>query len=101
MTMTAAEDLWGFSLRVYGSDRVADACLWLQDHRAIDVNLLLYCCWLGARGVRLAPETLLAARQLTSPWIAGLACSADRGRESCSTVSASACSTADARCSTP
>ena len=68
MTPSAADDLWGFSLRVYGSDRVADACLWLQDHRAIDVNLLLYCCWLGARGVRLAPETLLAARQLTSPW---------------------------------
>ena len=41
---------WDFSLRVYGSDGVPAACLVLQERHEIDVNVLLYCCWLGASG---------------------------------------------------
>lgn len=41
---------WDFSLRVYGSDGVPEACLVLQERHGIDVNVLLYCCWLGASG---------------------------------------------------
>ena len=41
---------WDFSLNVYGSDGVAAACLVLQERHQIDVNVLLYCCWLGASG---------------------------------------------------
>ena len=41
---------WDFSLRVYGSEGVAPACLALQEAHGIDVNLLLYCCWRGATG---------------------------------------------------
>ncbi|MDE0057108.1 MAG: TIGR02444 family protein [Defluviicoccus sp.] len=41
---------WDFSLRVYGSDGVPEACLALQERHQIDVNVMLYCCWLGASG---------------------------------------------------
>ncbi len=41
---------WDFSLRVYGSEGVPEACLVLQERHGIDVNVLLYCCWLGASG---------------------------------------------------
>jgi uncharacterized protein (TIGR02444 family) len=44
--------LWSFSVAVYGRDGVAAACLSLQERRGADVNLLLYCCWLGAEGCR-------------------------------------------------
>ena len=66
--MNAPQDLWRFSLRVYGSEPVAVACLWLQDHRAIDVNLLLFGCWLGSRGIELTSATLGAAQRVTGPW---------------------------------
>jgi len=41
---------WNFSLEVYGGEGVARACLDLQDRRQVDVNVLLFCCWLGASG---------------------------------------------------
>ena len=41
---------WDFSLGVYGSEGVAAACIALQERHRIDVNVLLYCCWLGASG---------------------------------------------------
>ena len=41
---------WDFSLRIYGSAGVPEACLVLQERHGIDVNVLLYCAWLGASG---------------------------------------------------
>jgi len=50
MTSFPDHPFWDFSLRVYGSEGVAPACLVLQDAHGIDVNVLLLCCWLGASG---------------------------------------------------
>lgn len=41
---------WDFSLSVYMSDGVGVACLELQDAHELDVNVLLFCMWLGASG---------------------------------------------------
>ena len=41
---------WNFSLELYAGDGVAEACLDLQERRGCDVNVLLFCCWLGATG---------------------------------------------------
>ncbi len=41
---------WDFALVVYRRDGVADACLALQESHGIDVNVLLFCCWLGESG---------------------------------------------------
>ena len=52
---------WDFSLNVYGSDGVAPACLVLQERHGIDVNVLLFCCWLGASGHGALDEGEIAA----------------------------------------
>ena len=41
---------WNFSLEIYSGEGVAEACLDLQERRGCDVNILLFCCWLGASG---------------------------------------------------
>jgi len=41
---------WDFSLEVYGKEGVAPACLVLQDAHQLDVNIVLFCCWIGATG---------------------------------------------------
>jgi len=52
---------WRFSLATYGEPAVAAACLALQDRWDADVNLLLYCCWLGRAGRALDRRGLRAA----------------------------------------
>ena len=36
-------------MRTYSSPGVSDACLVLQNSHGADVNMLLYCCWVGGR----------------------------------------------------
>lgn len=50
MTTFPASTFWEFSVGLYDRTGVAPACLGLQDRRGVDVNLVLYCCWLGAEG---------------------------------------------------
>lgn len=77
MTAFRFEDhpFWDFSLRVYGSDGVAAACIALQERRGIDVNLLLFSAWIGesGRGV-LAESDLEAALAATTAWNRDIVC---------------------------
>jgi uncharacterized protein (TIGR02444 family) len=41
---------WNFSLEVYSGEAVARSCIELQDRHGLDVNVLLFCCWIGASG---------------------------------------------------
>ena len=41
---------WDFSFDVYMSEGVGAACLELQDAHELDVNILLFCIWVGASG---------------------------------------------------
>lgn len=52
---------WDFSLRVYGTEGVSAACLDLQERHGVDVNILLFCLWLGAAGYPARSETQLRA----------------------------------------
>jgi len=61
VTMAAANPFWDFSLAVYRRPGVAEACLRLQDEAGVDVNLLLYFCWLAT--VRAAAMDEAAVRQ--------------------------------------
>ena len=60
---------WDFSLAVYPREGVESACLELQERHGLDVNLVLFCCWVGASGRGVIEEDdldrLLAA---TEPW---------------------------------
>ena len=77
MTVFRFEDhpFWDFSLRVYGSDSVAAACIALQERRGIDVNLLLFGAWIGesGRGI-LAESDLEAALAATTAWNRDIVC---------------------------
>jgi len=43
-------DLWDYAARVYARGRASAACLALQDRHGLDVNVLLYCCWVASSG---------------------------------------------------
>jgi len=60
---------WDFALSVYKSEGVPAACLNLQERHSLDVNMLLFCLWLGAsgRGV-LAEEEVLSVMAATDRW---------------------------------
>lgn len=57
MSVPPDNPFWDFSVAVYGQPGVAEACLHLQDTAGVDVNVLLYCCWLARR----RPEALTEA----------------------------------------
>lgn len=43
------ESLWEFSLSIYAQPEMEALCLYLQDHRGINVNLLLWALWLDGQ----------------------------------------------------
>ena len=60
---------WKFSLAVYAVPGVADECLALQEHYGLDVNLLLFCAWVGqARKIALTPKDIEALDAAAAPW---------------------------------
>ena len=60
---------WDFALMVYRRDGVAEACLALQDSHGIDVNVLLFCCWLGESGRGgLSAKEMAGALALVDRW---------------------------------
>ncbi len=64
----AAEDFWRFSGDFYARPGIATLCLALQDKRNRDVNLLLFCLWLGKRGQKLDAALLATIAARASPW---------------------------------
>ncbi len=62
--MSPAGSFWSFSLQIYGMPGVEAACLDLQDRFGADVNLALYCLWIGRA---LTPEALELALETASP----------------------------------
>jgi uncharacterized protein (TIGR02444 family) len=60
---------WNFSLEIYAAEGVSEACLDLQERRGCDVNILLFCCWLGASGrPTLTADRLRALLAESAPW---------------------------------
>ena len=60
--------MWRFSLRLYRMPGVAKTCLNLQDRKGADVNLLLYCCWMGLQGRRLSTRSLRSVMATVAAW---------------------------------
>jgi len=63
-----ADEFWAFSLALYSRPRVAEYCLRLQDEAGANVNLLLFCCWTGRRGIALGAQELAAAAATIEDW---------------------------------
>jgi uncharacterized protein (TIGR02444 family) len=60
--------LWDHALTLYRQPGVEAACLELQRRHGLDVNMVLFCCWLGQEGIDLDAPLLAAARAATSGW---------------------------------
>ena len=61
-------DFWNFSLRLYTQPQVADLCVQLQDTYQVNVNLLLWCCWLEQQAIDLTAERLQQAHWRVDAW---------------------------------
>lgn len=59
---------WDYSLAHYTQPGVAQCCLDYQDQHRANVNLLLFCCWLGSFGVQIESEKLEQAKLHITPW---------------------------------
>ncbi len=60
--------LWDFSLKQYARSGVADACLHLQDEHGVNVNVMLWCLWLGEQGVELDGTRLVKTQKCIEAW---------------------------------
>jgi len=61
-------DFWRFSIRVYDQEGVADECLALQDRHGVNVNLLLFCAWIGTQAIILNRSDIEAAAKIVVRW---------------------------------
>lgn len=60
---------WRFSLAVYAATGVEEECLLLQEKYGIDVNLLLFCAWVGTqRDLVLSPADIAGADAVIQAW---------------------------------
>ena len=64
-----AHPFWDFALDVYRRPGVSDACLVLQERAHLDVNLLLFVCWIGASGGGvLNRDDVVQCMETVAPW---------------------------------
>ena len=60
---------WDFALQVYSREGVGTACLRLQERHGIDVNIMLFCLWLGESGRGIVEaEEMDALRAVSDKW---------------------------------
>jgi uncharacterized protein (TIGR02444 family) len=60
---------WEFSLTVYGAPGVQEECLLLQDRYGVDINMLLFCAYVGAvHGALLSDRDVRAAVAAAGEW---------------------------------
>ena len=62
------ESFWDFSVRTYRTPGVPDACLSLQNDHGVDVNMLLYCYWIGAAIGEFDGELFNRASEFSARW---------------------------------
>jgi uncharacterized protein (TIGR02444 family) len=66
---TGESRFWTFSLAVYADAAVQQECLALQDDHGVDVNLLLFCAFVGAvHGVILSERATRDAADVVGIW---------------------------------
>ncbi len=64
-----AHPFWDFALPIHEAKGVGEACIGLQDRHGVDVNCLLFCCWVAKSGRgRLGAEGARKMIEVTRPW---------------------------------
>ncbi len=59
MTKLPSSEFWRYSLKFYGNETVKDVCLTLQSQYDINVNILLFICYLAQTGRGQIPKPVL------------------------------------------
>ena len=59
---------WEFSLATYTEEGVAQSLLAMQDEGGLDVNILLYACWLASKDIQLTGGHLEALEVQIAQW---------------------------------
>ncbi len=62
------ESFWDFSVRTYRTTGVPAASLSLQNDFGADVNMLLYCCWVGAYLGKFDSDMFASASRFSANW---------------------------------
>lgn len=68
MKQQAASPFWTFSLKLYRVEGVAPACLKLQDMHGVDVNVMLFGCWLASQGRKVSRVEMHEIVDAAEPW---------------------------------
>ncbi|MBX2856758.1 MAG: TIGR02444 family protein [Rhodobacteraceae bacterium] len=59
---------WDFSLALYATEGAPEACLRLQDDSGCDVNMALFCLWIGLMSGHSPEDILQSATSLSEEW---------------------------------
>ncbi|GAA5215419.1 TIGR02444 family protein [Corallincola platygyrae] len=63
-----ADKFWHDSIAHYEQPQVKEACLWLQNEKQLNVNLLLLICWLAERNIELTPDQIKVLLDASQEW---------------------------------
>ena len=66
--MTTPESFWNFAVRTYRCEGIAEACLALQNEHGADVNVVLFCCWMGTTRGEFESKTLDMVLEFSRSW---------------------------------
>lgn len=66
--MSPQESFRNFAVRTYCSEDTSEACLILQNEYGADVNLLLFCCWMGITRGEVEVETFNEVMEFSHTW---------------------------------
>ncbi len=61
-------EFWNYSSQIWTLPQVEPLCLDLQDHFDINVNVLLYCYWVGEKKLSLNDDDIQTLIDATLPW---------------------------------
>ncbi len=61
-------EFWNYSTQIWTLPNVESICLELQNEHDINVNLMLYCCWVGDKNLSLNDDDLQILLDTIQPW---------------------------------
>jgi uncharacterized protein (TIGR02444 family) len=61
-------EFWNYSSQIWTLPEVESTCLELQNNFDANVNLLLYCCWIGDKNLNLNDDDLQILLDTIQPW---------------------------------
>jgi len=61
-------ELWNYSTQIWTLPEVKVICLALQNNYDANVNILLYCCWVGDKNLSLNDDDIQSLLDSIQPW---------------------------------